>query len=407
MNFLFLSPNFPVRYFKWVEALKNHGVTVLGIGDSPLYDVHPRLISSLKEYRFVQDLNDYPSLLTAARSLSERYGPIDYLESDNEWWLSTDARLRKDLNIKTGLWPEDMEKIKAKHAMKEAFQKAGAKTMRYVLVDGPKDLERVLAFAQEVGYPLFAKPDIGVGASDSFKLKDEEAVRSFLKEPLKETHIIEEYIQGTIVSFDGICDKDSNVVFATSDHFETPVADVVNEKIDYLYFANPFALPFPDSDGEEFLELGKRVVKSFAISKRFFHIEFFLLTEDRPGLAKKGEFVALECNMRPPGGYTPDLIDFANSVSCYEIYADVICYNENRQNMNLEKYYAFASARKDNLSYLHSPDEIKSRYENSLCMSGRYPPHIASAMGNEFYYAKFKDYQEGVLFDRYVRAKKN
>ena len=25
MNFIFISPNFPPRYFKWVEALKDHG----------------------------------------------------------------------------------------------------------------------------------------------------------------------------------------------------------------------------------------------------------------------------------------------------------------------------------------------------------------------------------------------
>jgi cytochrome b561 len=31
MNFIFISPNFPPRYFKWVEALKDHGITVLGL----------------------------------------------------------------------------------------------------------------------------------------------------------------------------------------------------------------------------------------------------------------------------------------------------------------------------------------------------------------------------------------
>ena len=40
MNFIFISPNYPYRYFKWVEALKERGITVLGIGDTRIsYDV--------------------------------------------------------------------------------------------------------------------------------------------------------------------------------------------------------------------------------------------------------------------------------------------------------------------------------------------------------------------------------
>ena len=65
MNFVFISPNFPVRYYKWAEALKDHGITVLGIGDSPLYDVHPRLLNALTEYYFVKDLSNIEDLKKA------------------------------------------------------------------------------------------------------------------------------------------------------------------------------------------------------------------------------------------------------------------------------------------------------------------------------------------------------
>jgi len=403
MNFIFVSPNFPVRYFKWVEALHDHGVRVLGIGDSPSFDVHPRLQNALTEYYYVADLGNYQKMLAACRYYESKYGKIDYIESDNEWWLTADAKLRKALNVTSGFFPEDMEKIKAKSAMKECFQAGGAKTMRYTLVDGPSDLEKAFSFITTVGYPVFVKPNVGVGASESFALHDEAAVRKFLKKKLPETYIMEEYIEGTIVSFDGLCDSKGDVVFCTSDHFPTPVAKVVNENLDYYYYNNPFSLPFVDLDGAAFERVGRAVVKAFGIRRRFFHIEFFLLTSDKLGFAKKGEFVALECNMRPAGGYTPDLIDYANSVSCYEIYADVICYDENRQDLGKENFYAFAVARKDIYRYAHLESEIKEKYHDNLCMVGRYPPHMALAMGDTYFYAKFRKFEDGLAFDRFVR----
>jgi hypothetical protein len=405
MNFIFISPNFPPRYFKWVEALKDHGVTVLGIGDSPNYDVHPRLQAALTEYFFVDDMGDYKKMLSACKYFEKKYGKIDFIESDNEWWLQMDAKLREGMGVKSGFWPAEMEHIKAKSAMKACFQAGGAKTMRYTLLDGPKDLAKAKAFIESVGYPVFVKPNVGVGASDSFALHNEAELLKFLAKDLPETYIMEEYIDGFIVSFDGVCDSHSNVVFCTSDHFMTPIASVVNENTDYYYYNNPFALPFHDIDGAAFEKTGRAVVKAFGIRQRFFHIEFFVLNQDKPGFAKKGEFVALECNMRPAGGFTPDLIDYANSVSCYEIWADVICYDENRQNMSLPKYYAFASHRKDVIKYAHNKDDILAKYRNDITMFGRYPAHMALAMGDEYYYAKFANFADGVAFDTYVRER--
>ena len=99
MNFVFVSPNFPRRYYKWVEALRERGITVLGIGDSPTYDLHPRLKASLNEYYFLPDLSDFPKMKEAVAYYERKYGKIDYIESDNEWWLEMDARLREAFGV--------------------------------------------------------------------------------------------------------------------------------------------------------------------------------------------------------------------------------------------------------------------------------------------------------------------
>jgi carbamoylphosphate synthase large subunit len=72
-----------------------------------------------------------------------------------------------------------------------------------------------------VGYPVFVKPNVGVGANDSYALHNEAELQKFLAKKLPECYIMEEYINGFIVSFDGVCDSHSDVVFCTSDHFMT------------------------------------------------------------------------------------------------------------------------------------------------------------------------------------------
>ena len=134
---------------------------------------------------------------------------------------------------------------------------------------------------------------------------------------------MEEYINGTIVSFDGVADSHCVPLFYTSNVFPTPMLDIVSQNGDLSYWTQktvPAALK----------DVGFRTIKAFGAKSRFFHCEFFQLNEDKPGLGKKGDYVALEVNMRPAGGYTPDMINYANSVDCYQIWADMVCYDEVR-----------------------------------------------------------------------------
>lgn len=394
-NFVFISPNFPRIYSKFVRGLKENGVNVLGVGDTPFNDCEQELRDYITEYYYVANLADINKINEAVGYFERKYGHIDFLESNNEYWLEQDAKVRETFHIDTGFYPKDMEKIKYKSKMKEYFQKAGVKTARYILVD---DLEKSLKFASEVGYPLFVKPDNGVGAAASYKLKDEEALRAFHNSERHTTYIMEEYIDGELISFDGVCDLDGNVVVAVNESFPMPIAEVVNNHTDVYYYCN-YTMP------EEFYEMGKRVIKAFGISKRCFHIEFFRLKKAKKGLGKKGEIIALETNMRSPGGNTPDLIALSINANYYHIYADVIAFNENRQDMSKEKYIAMSVSRRDEFKYKYNNDEIYAKYGSVIAEHDRYSPEIAVAMGNDFYFAKFKDLESALEFKDYVMKK--
>ena len=50
-NFVFISPNFPLTYWKFCRELKNNGMRVLGIGDCPYDELMQELKDSLSQRR--------------------------------------------------------------------------------------------------------------------------------------------------------------------------------------------------------------------------------------------------------------------------------------------------------------------------------------------------------------------
>ncbi len=134
-NFIFISPGFPENFENFCFALKNNGVNVLGIGDTPYDALSEGLRQTLTEYYRVEDMENYEDMFRAVAYLSFRHGKIDWLESNNEYWLEQDARLREDFHITTGLHPQDMELIKHKSRMKEGYAAAGVPTARWHLID--------------------------------------------------------------------------------------------------------------------------------------------------------------------------------------------------------------------------------------------------------------------------------
>ena len=395
-NFIFISPHFPDSYWKFCLSLKNRGFNVLGIGDAPYFEIPDQCKFALTEYYCCQNMDDYENLKRAVKYFEDKYGHIDFLESNNEYWLEKDAKLREDFNINTGVKPDEVHYFKHKSLQKEIFTRAGCKVSRYILLD---TYESLVKFAKQVGYPIFAKPDNGVGSHGTYKINNDEELKAFYNKVDKTVpYIVEEFVSGRIISFDGVSDSKGNVIFSTWNIFLDSVANIVNDNLDDMYYCDPNIDPV-------FNEIGKKVVKEFNLKNRFFHIEFFKLKEDHPYLGSKGSYIPLEANMRPAGGYTPDLIDYANSISVYDIYADSIAYDENKEVPGDKKYYAITSSRRFNLNYLHSNEEILSKYKNHITMSGEYPLAIRDAMGDYYYFAKFDTLEEALEFDNFVRGK--
>ncbi len=392
MNFVFISPNFPTNYWKFCRELKNNGVNVLGIGDCPYDDLSEELKGSLNEYYKVGSMENYDEVYRAVAFFTFKHGRIDWIESNNEYWLERDAKLRTDFNVNTGFKTDDMYKIKYKSGMKAFYEKAGIPVARYHMV---KDLEGCREFINVVGYPVVVKPDNGVGANATYKLKCDEDLVNFMNELPPVQYIMEEFIDGQVCTYDAIIDSQGNSIFETGNVTINSVMDIVNNQEDSYYYIVK-ELP------EDVIDKGLRTVKSFGVRSRFVHLEFFRLMADHDGLGKKGDVIALEVNMRPCGGFSPDMMNFANSVDVYKIWADMICFDHATTNLSGERYYCPFAGRRDNHQYVHNHDDIMNTYGDAMCMVERIPDALSGAMGNQMYVAKFKTYEEMEEFYRYL-----
>ncbi len=431
MNVIFVSPNFPSTYWNFCDRLRRNGVNVLGIGDAPYDGLAPELRDSLTEYYRVGTLSSYDEVFRATAFFSYKYGKIDWIESMNEYWLEQDARLRTDFNVSTGIQNDQIDFIKEKSLMKKKYLAAGIPTARQFVVSGYGSLdggEAVLMnpdgtaadgtplvrttladakdFIDAVGYPVIVKPNVGVGATNTWKLETDEDLERFYAELPAVPYVMEEFIEGDIVSYDAITDSRCDPLFESMTVWPPSVMDLVLHDLDLMYYTCP-EVP------ERLRELGRQTVKTFGVKSRFVHLEFFRLTKPRKNLGGVGDFVALEVNMRPAGGYTPDMMNFAHSTDVYQIWADMVTtdrrYLDGRLQTSAElgehttvngddRYCVYAS-RKDGHRYVHPHEEVMARYGSALVMQEEMPEMNWPQMGRYMSTARL-DTQDEV--DQYV-----
>ena len=412
MNFIFISPQFPHTYWQFCDRLKQNGVNVLGVADAPYETLSPELKSALTEYYRVDNLEDYDQVFRAVAFLSYKYGKIDWIESNNEYWLEQDARLRTDFNVTTGIQSDSIASIKEKSEMKKYYAKGGIPTARQIRAS--KGVGAVIDFASKTGFPIIAKPDVGVGAGGTHKLHNEGEIHNFfhLMGADAANYVVEEFVTGDICSYDAIIDSKGRPLFESMTVWPPSIMDIVNKRLDLAYYVSP-TLP------DQLRVLGRRTIESFGVKSRFVHLEFFRLDRERQGLGHDGDFVALEVNMRPAGGYTPDMINYAHSTDVYKIWADMVAQDQSRLAEELrhdsgnalsipwrEEYFCVFASRRDIYEYQHSHEEILERYSLALVQCERMPDIFHAAMGQQMYTVKVRTEDEKDEFIQFVHAKK-
>ncbi len=369
MNVIYLSPNFPPNFYHFCVELKRAGANVLAIGDAAYDTLIPELKEVITEYSCV-DMMNYDQVFRTVAYFSSKYGKIDRIDSQTEFWLSLEARLRLDFNI-YGQKPCDLDINQSKLAMKNVYKKAGVPVADAISIDNPDILAD---FVKTYGFPFIIKPDRGVGASNTYKVKSEAQLSEILRD-LPPGYIIEPFVEGRIVTFDGLADRSGEIMFASSFELSGAVLEILEEKKDMHYIYSKDISP-------KLEKLGRRVIKGFNIHERFFHGEFFLTPE--------GEYLGLEVNVRPPGGFSLDMLNYTADVDLYRAWAELLVHG----NDNLEykrKYNVANVSRRDYINYAYNKDDIMRELGDIVVEATRIPEAYSEAMGNDTYILRHPD----------------
>lgn len=385
MNVVFLSPHFPPNWYLFATALHDQGATVLGIADAPYEELRPELRDALTGYYRVDDMNDYEQLFRALSHFTAEYGKLDRLDSLNEWWLETEARLRTEFNI-PGIGTGEIPRMKRKSLMKRVFARAGLTPGKGRVCRSPRAAR---AFADEVGYPIVAKPDAGVGAAATYKLEGPADLERYLAEKPAVDYILEEYLFGTLLTYDGLVDRRGDVVFGSSFYYNTGVMEAVNADSD-IWYCITRKVP---ADVEA---AGKAIVAAFRLRERPFHFELFRLPD--------GTLAPLEINIRPPGGLSVDMFNAANDIDFYRGWASMVVHG--RWGESASRAYACAYVgRKHRFTYQLGKEQVLRDFSDMVFAHTPMSGIFVRAIGDYGYILRHPDEARVTAAARAIQAK--
>jgi hypothetical protein len=235
MDLLYISPEFPPNYAHFIEQLDSLGVRVWGLGEADFYFMPESLRSALTWY-VRADLNNEGSVqrgldqLLAQKKAAGFAEKFDLVESHNEQWLTLEGIINEKYGL-DGIKKQDLPRLKKKSIMKQIFERCGMPVARGQRI---KDADTSLDLAETLGYPLILKPDEGVGAGGIYKIENKNQLKSHLS-AITEDYLIEEFIDGPIVTYDGLTDYNGNVVFENSLIYGDGVLEYVLGKDTFFY----------------------------------------------------------------------------------------------------------------------------------------------------------------------------
>ncbi|MFL6139409.1 MAG: hypothetical protein ACJ74O_16620 [Frankiaceae bacterium] len=294
------------------SAAELPGVRLGLVTCEPVDKIHPDVRSRLAGHWQVDDALDPRQIASAVAGLSNQLGRIDRLVGALEQLQVPLAQVREVLGIE-GMDLRTATNVRDKSRMKETLQAAGVPCARHALVRGAGE---AIAFAEQVGFPLVAKPPAGAGAQSTFRLDDGDMLKGWLAAvPLSGNApaLLEEFLTGEEHTFDSVTIGGTTVWSSISDYFPPPLEVLRNPWIQWVVLL-PRDITTHEYAGIH--EWGPVALKALGVKDALTHMEWFR----RPD----GSVAVSEVAARPPGAQLTSMHGYAHDIDLYQAWAELV-----------------------------------------------------------------------------------
>jgi biotin carboxylase len=233
------------------------------------------------------------------------------------------------------------------------------------------------AFAEEVGFPLVAKPPAGAGAQATYRLDEAGALQGWLDAipPRPEAPgLLEEFLVGEEHSFDSVTIDGRTGWASVADYLPPPLEVLRNPWMQWTVL-----LP-RDIGGAEYAgihEAGPAALRALGVQDALTHMEWFR----RPD----GSVAVSEVAARPPGAQITSMLGYVHDIDMYRAWAELVVLGRFEPR---ERRYAAGTAYlrgqgRGRVRVVHGADELQ-RELGHLVVEARLPePGQPAATGYE------------------------
>lgn len=313
MHIVFVEPRFPGNQKQFVKGLAEVGATITAIGEGGKDSLDDELRRWLTHYEQVDNVTDEAGLLRALRFVQSRKH-VDRIEATVEAHVMPVAKVREAAGI-PGTSVRTAFLCRDKPAMKEVLRAGGIPCAQSAAASS---IEEVMAFVEQVGYPVILKPRDGAGASGATRVDGGPGLADAMKALGVDRGrgvAVEEYIEGHEGFYDTLT-IEGEIVHDFVSHYYPNVLEAMRTR-----WISPQICVTNRIDAvaayDEVKAVGAKVGRLLGIETSATHMEWFF--------GPKGlKFSEIGC--RPPGVRTWDLYNVANDVDLYREWAMAICH---------------------------------------------------------------------------------
>lgn len=253
----------------------------------------------------VRDFADLEGVLESVDGIVRDEGPFDHVIAFSELLLDLAATLRERYGI-PGPTPAGTAPFRDKTLMKATLARAGVRVPRWAACHSP---EQVLKDAEDLGFPLIAKPVRGASSQGVREIASSEELRALCAEQSLDGYEIEEYVEGELLHVDGVLDQEGEPLFTcTSRYISTCLRFEQGEPLGSVLQTDPAVR----ARCEKFT---LRCLDALGLKSSAFHLELFDTGR---------ELVFLEVGARVPGADVPYVIHDVHGVNLFQLWVDVL-----------------------------------------------------------------------------------